>query len=131
MSGVYWGLTAMCLVGHLEDMDEDEIVSWVLQSQHENGGFGGSPRHDSHLLYTLSALQILALYEKLHLIDTEKVISCESCTCKPAAHLQLVTACLNLFPGISYLTISCFHAMCTRSSCLSWQTRAPRLLCAF
>ena len=25
MSGIYWGLTAMDLLGHLEDMDADEV----------------------------------------------------------------------------------------------------------
>ena len=78
MSGVYWGLTALYLVGHLQDMDEEAIVKWVLESQHADGGFGGSPRHDSHLLYTLSALQVLALYRKLHLVDADKTIACES-----------------------------------------------------
>lgn len=87
MSGVYWGLTALYLVGHLEDMDEEEIVNWVLASQHADGGFGGSPRHDSHLLYTLSALQVLALYQKLHLVDADKVISCESFHAQPLGYV--------------------------------------------
>ena len=78
MSGVYWGLTALCLVGHLDCMDEEAIVQWVLESQHADGGFGGSPRHDSHMLYTCSALQVLALYQKLHLVDAEKTIHCKS-----------------------------------------------------
>ena len=78
MSGVYWGLTALYLLGHLEDMNEDEIVQWVLESQHDDGGFGGSPRHDSHMLYTCSAIQILALYKRLDLVNPERVISCKS-----------------------------------------------------
>ena len=51
MSGVYWGLTALYLVGHLEDMDEEAIIKWVLESQHADGGFGlrgnGAPRSRS------------------------------------------------------------------------------------
>lgn len=39
----------------------------------ETGGFGGSEGHDAHLLYTLSAVQILALYDKLSLLDADRV----------------------------------------------------------
>ena len=36
--------------------------------------FGGSPEHDPHILYTLSAVQILALYDELSVLDAEKVV---------------------------------------------------------
>jgi len=77
MSGVYWGLTAMCLLGkdlHTE-MDAAGIVEWVLSCQHDCGGFGGNNDHDPHMLYTLSALQILALCGSLDLLDKDKVAS--------------------------------------------------------
>lgn len=77
MSGMYWGLTAMYLLDRLKDMDEEAIVSWVLRCQHPNGGFGGSERNDPHMLYTLSAVQILALFDKLDLIDADKVTQCK------------------------------------------------------
>lgn len=35
--------------------------------------FGGNEGHDPHILYTLSALQILALLGELHRVDKEKV----------------------------------------------------------
>ena len=35
--------------------------------------FGGNVHHDPHLLYTLSALQILALYDQLAIVDADKV----------------------------------------------------------
>ena len=77
MSGVYWGLTAMCVLGRdlKSEMDSDVIVEWVLSCQHDNGGFGGSNNHDPHLLYTLSALQILALCHELDRVDKDKVAS--------------------------------------------------------
>ncbi|KAG2717125.1 hypothetical protein I3760_03G158400 [Carya illinoinensis] len=37
------------------------------------GAFGGNIGHDPHILYTLSALQILALVDKLNVLDVEKV----------------------------------------------------------
>lgn len=77
MSGMYWGLTAMYLMGRLEEMDKDAILAWVLRCQHPCGGFGASERNDAHMLYTLSAVQILALYDKLDQLDTDKVASCK------------------------------------------------------
>jgi len=42
------------------------IVDWVFDCFDESaGGFGGRPGHDAHLLYTLSAVQILALADCL------------------------------------------------------------------
>jgi geranylgeranyl transferase type-2 subunit beta len=40
MSGVYWGLTALSLLGKnlADEIDVDEISSWVMDCQHENGG---------------------------------------------------------------------------------------------
>ena len=37
--------------------------------------FGGNTEHDAHMLYTLSALQILALYGSLNMVNKEKVVS--------------------------------------------------------
>ena len=78
MSGVYWGLTALYLLDKLDAMEQEEVVSWVISCQHPCGGFGGSERHDAHLLYTLSALQILALYDQLHRVDADKIAQCEN-----------------------------------------------------
>jgi geranylgeranyl transferase type-2 subunit beta len=77
MSGLYWGLAAMALLGKLSDMDVPKITEWLLTCQKEDGGFGGSPRNDSHLLYTLSAIQILALTDQLDLVDAGKVTACK------------------------------------------------------
>ena len=60
MSGMYWGLTAMALMGRLGDMDTGAVAEWVLTCRKEGGGFGASPRNDPHMLYTLSAVQVRA-----------------------------------------------------------------------
>lgn len=93
MSGVYWSLAALSLLRPVEEADEllgvttnpatggsntnaeggglDEshrkpIVSWVFDCYDASrGGFGGNVGHDAHLLYTLSALQILAMADCL------------------------------------------------------------------
>lgn len=77
MSGMYWGLTALYLLDRLQDLDPQPILDWVLSCRHDNGGFGGSPRNDPHMLYTLSAVQILALYDRLDLVDADAVAKCE------------------------------------------------------
>lgn len=59
MSGIYWGLTAMALMDRLEQMNHEEVLEFVKSCQHENGGFSASVNHDPHLLYTLSAVQVV------------------------------------------------------------------------
>ena len=41
MSGVYWALTAMSLLGKNihEDMNSEEIIDWVLKCQDSSGGY--------------------------------------------------------------------------------------------
>ena len=58
MSGMYWGLTTMALLGKLELMNKDEILEFVKSCQHDCGGFGASIDHDPHLLHTLSTIQV-------------------------------------------------------------------------
>ena len=40
------------------------------------GGFSGNIHHDAHLLYTLSAVQVLALFDALDKLDKDSVASC-------------------------------------------------------
>ncbi|KAG9442366.1 hypothetical protein H6P81_018220 [Aristolochia fimbriata] len=73
MNGAYWGLTTLYLLGKLEKVDQDAVVEWMMKCQHDCGGFGGSIGHDPHVLYTLSAVQVLVLFNKLDMLDAEKV----------------------------------------------------------
>ncbi|KAJ4394215.1 Rab geranylgeranyltransferase [Gnomoniopsis smithogilvyi] len=63
LNGVYWGLVALHLLGHPEALPRDETIDFVLSCQHDNGGFGAAPGHDAHMLYTVSAVQILAMVD--------------------------------------------------------------------
>ena len=72
MSGVYWGVTSMALLGREHEMDHTMVVEWVLKCQHESGGFSGNIRHDPHLLYTCHAILLLATFDALDRIDAEK-----------------------------------------------------------
>ena len=76
LSGIYWGLTAMSLLKSEDQMNPDKIVEWVMQGYQSlgdgsMGGWGGNHGHDVHLLYTTSAVQILALTDNLSLLDTK------------------------------------------------------------
>ncbi|KAH0618494.1 hypothetical protein JD844_017756 [Phrynosoma platyrhinos] len=74
MSGVYWGLTVMDLMGQLHRMNKEEILEFIKSCQHECGGISASIGHDPHLLYTLSAVQILTLYDSLQVVDINKIV---------------------------------------------------------
>lgn len=76
MSGMYWGLTTMCLLGKnlQKEMGSEALCDWVMSCYHADvGGFGGGTDHDPHMLYTLSALQILALCDELDRVDKDMV----------------------------------------------------------
>jgi geranylgeranyl transferase type-2 subunit beta len=59
LNGVYWGLTALHILGRPDTLPRDHTIDFVLSCQSDNGGFGAAPGHDAHMLYTVSAVQIL------------------------------------------------------------------------
>ncbi len=72
MSGIYWGLTAMDLMGQLHRMGRDEVIGFVRGCQDKgSGGFSPSFGHDPHLLYTLSALQVSTAGVAISLVKTK------------------------------------------------------------
>lgn len=83
MSGVYWALMTMELLGETHRLPLDDIVEFVMKCQYKSGGFGGNVNHDPHLLYTLSAIQILAVLGKLDLLDRELTASYIAALQKP------------------------------------------------
>ena len=71
LNGLYWGLTALHLLGRPDALPRDETIDFVLSCQHDNGGFGAAPGHDAHLLYTVSAVQILATVDAFDELDSK------------------------------------------------------------
>lgn len=65
LNGLYWGLTALHLLGHPEALPRAETIDFVLSCQHDSGGFGAAPGHDAHMLSTVSAIQILVMIDAL------------------------------------------------------------------
>lgn len=74
LSGVYWALSSLCLLNRLEVLPKERILKYVLSCYHpDKGAFSGNTNQDSHILYTLSGVQILAIYDELELIDVDAV----------------------------------------------------------
>jgi geranylgeranyl transferase type-2 subunit beta len=70
LNGLYWGLVALHLMGKPDALPREETIEFVLSCQTESGGFGAAPGHDAHLLYTVSAVQILAMVGAFNVLDS-------------------------------------------------------------
>ena len=84
LNGLYWGLVALHLLGHPDALPRDETIEFVLSCQHDNGGFGAAPGHDAHMLSTVSAVQVLAMIDPHHELESRGkgravVGKCEFC----------------------------------------------------
>ena len=57
MSGVYWGLTALCVLGIdiNKDMDTDTIVDWAMSCQDESGGSVSCNGNDIYTIQIISS----------------------------------------------------------------------------
>ena len=76
INGVYWALTAMDIMNARDKMSDtsDQVMEFVLSCyDKDSGGFGPFPRHDPHLLYTLSAVQVAVIFDRLDMLDVDKI----------------------------------------------------------
>lgn len=91
-SVLYWSLLAQSLLGVPQEeytVSQSEAMKYLKRVYHpEVGGFAGEEgAHDVHLLFTLSALQIMKIYNFMEVewFDAAKCVQCKS-----------ETACLSL-----------------------------------
>jgi geranylgeranyl transferase type-2 subunit beta len=73
MAALYWGISALNVLGKIDLHNQEATLNLILACQHENGGFGGSIGHDPHMTSTHYAILILLQFNKTHLIDAKKV----------------------------------------------------------
>jgi Prenyltransferase and squalene oxidase repeat len=110
LNGVYWGLTALHLLGHTDALPRDQTIEFVLACQNKDGGFGAATDHDSHMLYTVSAIQILATVDALQELERtggkDRVGKCEGNS--PRLEAQLTKQTL---PGCKILIRARSQAM--------------------
>ncbi|KAF6140917.1 hypothetical protein GIB67_042330 [Kingdonia uniflora] len=83
MSGAYWDLTTLDLLGKLEAVDTDEVVSWVMQCQHksdiagmqnEDGSFSGDIWGEVDTRFSYIAVCCLSILSRLDNINVEKAV---------------------------------------------------------
>lgn len=100
LNGVYWGFVALHLLGHPDALPRSETIDFVLSCQHDSGGFGAAPGHDAHMLYTVSAVQILAMVDAFDELDKRGRGKAKVGECALSSHLPLlIDACIsNLNP---------------------------------
>ncbi|XP_058128462.1 geranylgeranyl transferase type-2 subunit beta [Anopheles ziemanni] len=74
MSGIYWGVTGLDLMNKLDRLDKQSIIEFIKKCQCPvTGGIAACDGHDPHILYTLSAVQILIIYDSLDAIDIDQI----------------------------------------------------------
>lgn len=104
LNGLYWGLTALHLLGRPEALPRTEMLDFVLSCLHEGGGFGAAPGHDAHMLYTVSGVQILATLDAFAELEVRvpdgrlKIGKCVCATTHPY-HLMLIVRSYSELAG--------------------------------
>ncbi|KAG9013466.1 hypothetical protein FRB94_002540 [Tulasnella sp. JGI-2019a] len=76
LNAIYWGLTALWIMGQPDALDKEELLQFVMSCwDDETGAFGAHPQHDAHILSTLSGIQILVMHDALNRLDVARVTS--------------------------------------------------------
>ena len=71
MNGLYWTAISTELV---DSTEKENIVDWIKTCYYpEQGSFGPFPKHDPHILSTLSAIQLLIIFKEFEFL--KKVLS--------------------------------------------------------
>ncbi|GMM28350.1 Rab geranylgeranyltransferase [Martiniozyma asiatica (nom. inval.)] len=71
MNALYWGIIALHVLN--EPLPSEEVITFVLSCyDSKSGGFCPAPKHDPHMLSTLSAIQLLKLYDSLAVLSSDQ-----------------------------------------------------------
>ncbi|VDM79349.1 unnamed protein product [Strongylus vulgaris] len=73
LSGIYWCVSAVMILNKPNALSREAIIEYIRECQRPDGGFAPATHHDSHLLHTLSAVQILMMYEALDSFDLDMI----------------------------------------------------------
>ncbi|XP_059286631.1 geranylgeranyl transferase type-2 subunit beta 1-like isoform X3 [Lycium ferocissimum] len=114
LNGVYWGLTTLDILGKLDAVDQDEVISWVMQCQHkddiaglqnEDGSFSGDMWGEVDTRFSYIAICSLALMRQLDKIDVgnavKYIVSCKNvdggfgCTPGAESHAGQIFCCVG------------------------------------
>lgn len=61
LQAILWVVTSLDLLGKLNNVDKESILSFVKSCYNLDGGYGPAPSFSSSLICTLSALQVLII----------------------------------------------------------------------
>ncbi|CAN4086598.1 unnamed protein product [Withania somnifera] len=110
LNGAYWGLTTLDIMGQLAAVEQDEVISWVMQCQHESGlqnedgSFSGDMWGEVDTRFSYIAILSLALMHRLDKVDVGKavkyILSCKNvdggfgCTPGAESHAGQIFCCV-------------------------------------
>ena len=72
-SQIYTCLGALSIAGRLDLVDKDRLGAFLSERQLENGGLNGRPEKLVDVCYSWWVLSSLAMIDRLHWIDGEKL----------------------------------------------------------
>ena len=64
---------ALAIAGHLDLVDKDRLGAWLSERQLDNGGLNGRPEKLEDVCYSWWVLSSLAMIDRLHWIDGDKL----------------------------------------------------------
>lgn len=128
MSALYWALTSLVLLRHDIEPMRERVFSFLASCYNsDNGGYAGDVGLGSHLLFTLSALQILHLYgERGNAKTTAYILSLQHASGSFAGDewgevdsrfVYCAVAALHLLQGIDRDVVE--RALCYLKRCVS------------
>ena len=70
LNGAYWGLTTLDVLGKLDTVDQDEVIPWIMQCQHESGMYAGFSFCINYMPFTVHFFTLFWLQQVLYNIFT-------------------------------------------------------------
>lgn len=93
---IFTCLGALTIAKRLDVVDKDRLGAWLSDRQLSNGGLNGRPEKLEDVCYSWWVLSSLAMIDRLHWIDAEKlssfIISCQASISSPALEMMLTNA---------------------------------------
>ncbi|CAD5234558.1 unnamed protein product [Bursaphelenchus xylophilus] len=77
VSGIYWCVASLDIANKMDEQDPkhvENIISIITESKNLDGGYGASKGHDSQVLHTLCALQVLTILKRTDIIHKDSIV---------------------------------------------------------
>lgn len=113
MNAIYWGLTALCIMGHQDALDREEMIEFVMSCWDEEAGQLSSPHTALHLTSRpCRRIRRTSGPRRTPALDTECDPDPHHPRCpRQSRHRSCGQVCAALsFPD-------CFHSLALQSSC--------------